>query len=603
MRNRIWAIAIWLICLSGWATSCGGGRNVVEPPSPLPPDLALPWPDSLGQSSVLPRLTSADNHRINLTLTGEAYSAKTDNAVQDTFNHRLRLIAGPKKASGGIYGFADIVSESAPFRISVQLFGSLPAQYYLGIADYQQQAWRWTSINAPTGEDSYDVPQQWQAVSPGGVFYAAVVTWNNQAATLASVTLNRKVVYPAYGLCFGPYLNGLNPNRKDTVPPEQISSLLETVAPYCEWVRTHGATHGLEYVPAVAKSLGLSVAAACWLGDYPSDPGANESEIISVIALGQSGDVDIIIVGTEVLLRRDLTPDELIAIMQRVKAETGLPVTTNDTWYELMRNPDVMAECDVILANFYPFWEPYWHDGDGGVPIEKAMQSIHYNYQNLSRMAEGKEVIIGEVGWPSDGDPNGEAVPSPENAAFFWLNFASWAQAENVKYFYFEVYDEAWKANYEPCNVGDHWGVWDETGVLKPGMMKVFNGETIPDNWSYVSSGDPIIEFTPVPPYGSFDDLVGMTSGVNPLDYRVAVYIYVGGWWTKPTFAQPLTAIRWDGTWECDITTGGADETATEIAAYVVPNGYDPPPCNGDAALPAELDDNSVAHTEAVRSP
>jgi len=548
-----------------------------------------------------PHVTSALNHRINVILTGDACYDKSSNAVADVPNQRLHLNAGLSKASWAIYGFPDVVAEAAPFQIRVQLFGSAPKQYYIGIADYQYQAWQWASVDAPTGDDYYDIPSEYQPVSPNEKLYAVVVAWDNQYPTLASVTLNRKVVYPAYGLCFGPYLNGLDPNHKDIVPPEQISSLLETVAPYCEWVRTHGATHGLEYVPAVAKSLGLSVAAACWLGNYPSDPGANESEIISVIALGQSGDVDFIIVGTEVLLRRDLTPDELIAIMQRVKAETGLPVTTNDTWYELMRNPDVMAECDIILANFYSFWEPYWHDGDGGVPVEKAMQALNYNYQNLCDAVGNKPVIVGEVGWPSDGDPNGLAIPSPENAAFFFLNFASWARANDVPYFSFEAFDEAWKASYEPSNVGDHWGLWTEDSVLKPGMMRVFNGETMADNWSYIVSGDPVIEFTSVPPYGSFDDLVGMTSGVNPLDYRVVVYVYVGGWWTKPTFAQPLTAIRWDGTWECDITTGGADETATEIAAYVVPNGYDPPPCNGDAVLPAELGDNSVAHTEVTR--
>ncbi len=59
--------------------------------------------------------------------------------------------------------------------------------------------------------------------------------------------------------------------------------------------------------------------------------------------------------------------------------------------------------------------------------------------------------------------------------------------------------------------------------------------------------------------------------------HAVAVYIFVGGWWTKPTFAAPLSAIGPDGTWTCDITTGGADIYATQLAAYVVPVGYAPP--------------------------
>jgi hypothetical protein len=55
-------------------------------------------------------------------------------------------------------------------------------------------------------------------------------------------------------------------------------------------------------------------------------------------------------------------------------------------------------------------------------------------------------------------------------------------------------------------------------------------------------------------------DLKGQVLHVNPADYYVAVFIRVrGGWWTKPYWAEPRTRIRVDGTWVCDITTGGVD--------------------------------------------
>ena len=77
------------------------------------------------------------------------------------------------------------------------------------------------------------------------------------------------------------------------------------------------------------------------------------------------------------------------------------------------------------------------------------------------------------------------------------------------------------------------------------------------------------------------------------------MFIRVGsGWWTKPTWAQPLTPIRADGTWECDITTGGIDERATQIVAFLVPASYAPPLAAGGPALPAELDENAVAKIE-----
>jgi exo-beta-1,3-glucanase (GH17 family) len=470
------------------------------------------------------------------------------------------------------------------------------------------------------------------------------------------------VTYQLHGLCFSPYLE-LDPNQGATVSVERITSLLNVVAPYCQWIRTFGATHGLERVPSIAKSKGLKVAAACWLSRNQS---ANTAEVNSLINSINEGNVDLAIVGTEVLLRNDLTEDQLIAYIRQVKA-TGVLTTTNDTWSELLSHPAVLAECDVVMANFYPYWE--------GVAIQDAVKTLHANYLNLQQSVGDKEIIVGETGWPSDGNAVGEAVPSQENASFYFLNLISWARAEDVKSFYFEAFDEPWKEAYEGPQ-GAHWGIWDFEREMKSGMIRVFNGETVPDNWSaippttynltvnsgsgsgyyaagtvvnivanappsgqvfdkwvinagaptiadvnsasttltmpasdaiitatYKDSGPPHIEFTYVPPYGSFANLKGKVTGVNPSDYKVAVYIYVGGWWTKPYWSSPLTTIQSDGTWTCDITTGGQDQNATKIAAYLVPNGYNPPLMYGGQTLPDELEQNSVAKVEVTRLP
>jgi hypothetical protein len=81
-------------------------------------------------------------------------------------------------------------------------------------------------------------------------------------------------------------------------------------------------------------------------------------------------------------------------------------------------------------------------------------------------------------------DANGRVT----NAALYFLNFVSWARVEGVSYLYFEAFDETWKAAYEGPQ-GAHWGVWDKYGNLKPGMQNVFDGATIPDNWSGSSVG------------------------------------------------------------------------------------------------------------------
>jgi len=113
----------------------------------------------------------------------------------------------------------------------------------------------------------------------------------------------------------------------------------------------------------------------------------------------------------------------------------------------------------------------------------------------------------------------------------------------------------------------------------------------------------PAIEFTHVPPYGSFENLQGRVRCVEPARYKVAVYIYVSGWWTKPYWTSPLMPIGDDGSWACPITTGGTDQLATRIAAFLVPNGYSPPLMSGGQTLPSELFRNAVAHAMAEREP
>ena len=117
-------------------------------------------------------------------------------------------------------------------------------------------------------------------------------------------------------------------------------------------------------------------------------------------------------------------------------------------------------------------------------------------------------------------------------------------------------------------------------------------------------TGDPAIVFDSVPPLSSYADLQGRALNIAPDDYRIAVFIYVAGWWTKPYWheSQRLVPIRPDGTWTCDITTGGNDQTATRIAAFLVPAGYMPPIANGLADITAEVSQHAVSSIEVTRS-
>ena len=79
------------------------------------------------------------------------------------------------------------------------------------------------------------------------------------------------------------------------------------------------------------------------------------------------------------------------------------------------------------------------------------------------------------------------------------------------------------------------------------------------------------LEWTALPPWGSFDDVEGQLLHADPDAHAVAFLIYFDGWWTKPNFDERLTPIAADGRWRVDYTTGGADHEATRLAAFLVP--------------------------------
>lgn len=113
----------------------------------------------------------------------------------------------------------------------------------------------------------------------------------------------------------------------------------------------------------------------------------------------------------------------------------------------------------------------------------------------------------------------------------------------------------------------------------------------------------PSIKFTFVPAIGSTENLLGVVEGVvDPSAFAVAVYIKVGsGWWTKPRWSTPLSVLNDDGVFECDITTGGFDTQASEVAAFVVPHDFSPPLLSGHREIPASLEEDSVASVYVIR--
>ncbi len=257
-----------------------------------------------------------------------------------------------------------------------------------------------------------------------------------------------------HGLSFSPYVEGQGPGT--VLEEAQIRERLAIIEPYTKWIRSFSCTEGHELIPAIAREKGLKTMVGIWLDD---DLEHNELELENAIRIAGEGHVDILAVGNEVLLRGDLTEDELLDYMRRAKeGAPNVEVGYVDAYFEFVDYARVTEACDVLLANCYPFWE--------GCPAEHALLYMKDMYRCVSNVANGKRVIISETGWPNIGTAEDAAVPSLENAIKYFVDTFRWAEDEGIEIFYFSSFDESWKVGAEG-DVGAYWGLWDKDGKPK----------------------------------------------------------------------------------------------------------------------------------------
>ena len=253
-----------------------------------------------------------------------------------------------------------------------------------------------------------------------------------------------------YGLCFSAYSEGQGAG--DVLAPSQVRRRVGLIAPHTRWLRSFACTEGHELIPSVAREHGLKTMVGAWISH---DRERNEREIHGLVTLAKAGLVDIAVVGNEVLLREELPEQELLACIARVRAAVpdGVRVGCVDAYYLFLERPALAAACDVLLPNCYPFWE--------GADIGWAAHYLRRMHALVQAAGGEKPVIVAETGWPGQGQPVGQAVPSEENAMRYFVDVQQWARREGVKLFYFASFDEPWKLLQEG-EVGTQWGLWDK---------------------------------------------------------------------------------------------------------------------------------------------
>jgi len=257
-----------------------------------------------------------------------------------------------------------------------------------------------------------------------------------------------------YCLSYAPFRDDQNPLAEAAaVTPAQIDEDLQLLARYTDCIRTYSVELGQDRIAEIAQRRGLKVLQGLWLSNKLAN---NRAQIATAIALAKKypDTIRAVIVGNEVLLRGELSLADLQADIRTVKAQIGQPVTYADVWEFWLRYADLKNDVDFVTIHILPYWEDF--------PLRASLAAAHVDAirKRVAAAMPGKEVVIGEIGWPSHGRMREGALPSPVNQARVIEQTLATAKRENFHVNVIEAFDQPWKRKLEG-STGRYWGIID----------------------------------------------------------------------------------------------------------------------------------------------
>jgi exo-beta-1,3-glucanase (GH17 family) len=239
----------------------------------------------------------------------------------------------------------------------------------------------------------------------------------------------------------------------------EVAADLKLIAQQSNGIRTYSSIEGNYDIGTLAKQAGLKVWLGIWLSANPAD---NAKEMAAGIAQANAHPDTItrVVVGNEVLLRRDLSVDDLTADIDFVRARVKQPVAYADVTDFWKKFPQVGTHVDIVMIHFLPYWE------NKPLDVDAAIANIKTTTDQFKTLFPGKTISIGETGWPSRGRWRKAAAPSRVSEAVFLREFVTLADQEHVDYNLIEAFDQPWK--YEDEGVaGANWGIWNAHRIQK----------------------------------------------------------------------------------------------------------------------------------------
>lgn len=260
-------------------------------------------------------------------------------------------------------------------------------------------------------------------------------------------------------LSYGPFrIPGTSPfDPQLIVPVAQIEADLQRMRELTTCVRTYGVDHGLDRVPEIAARLGMRVMLGAWID---ADERANRRQIATAVDLARRhpGVVDMLIVGNEVLLRGELSPQALAGLLADAREVSPVPVAYADVWEFWRRHAHILASAvDVASIHVLPYWE------DHPIALGTAVPHVLQIHDEMRRALAPLPVFIGETGWPAAGRMRGAARPGPPEQTLFMREILARAHEQAIPMNLIEAFDQPWKQRLEG-RAGGAWGVFNWQG-------------------------------------------------------------------------------------------------------------------------------------------
>jgi exo-beta-1,3-glucanase (GH17 family)/cellulose synthase/poly-beta-1,6-N-acetylglucosamine synthase-like glycosyltransferase len=252
------------------------------------------------------------------------------------------------------------------------------------------------------------------------------------------------------GFAYSPMRPGQSPNREQFPSEADIEADIAIIAQHGRSLRTYSVDGSLARIPEIAAGYDLAVTVGVWLD---GDLAANDSRLARLEqVVAESSNVERVIIGNETLLTGTLTAETLIGYLSALRERVDVPISTAEPWHIWLEHRELAEHVDFLTVHLLPYWE--------GVPADEAVALVTQRTGELTGRFPDRPIVIGEVGWPSNGRSRGAASASRADAEVFLRDFLSAAELLGYDYFLMEAFDQPWK-RAEEGEVGAYWGLFD----------------------------------------------------------------------------------------------------------------------------------------------